>query len=86
MIAVPSSYPPPSFPPSLPTFPSSPLVTLGQCMGAFALAYPQPFLHDTQFGFNLSSLLQQLHNSTQEGTTCGNVLFVVDIVIPVLAK
>ena len=69
-----------------PPSPSSPLVTIGQCMGAFALAYPSPFLHDNQFGFTMPSLLDQLRNATSEGTTCGNVLFVVDIVIPVLAR
>lgn len=70
---------------SLPSI-SSPLVTIGQCIGAFALAYPKPFLHDKQFGFNMASLLDQLHNCITEDATCGNVLFVVDIVIPVLTR
>ena len=55
-------------------------------MGAFALAYPEPFLEDAQFGFDMNSLLEQLHNATLDNTTCGNVLFVVDIIIPVLAR
>lgn len=55
-------------------------------MGAFALAYPDPFLQTNLFGFSLPSLLEQLYHSTQEGITCGNVLYVVDIIIPVLAK
>ena len=65
---------------------SSPLVTIGQCMGAFALAYPDPFLDNNLFGFSLPSLLEQLDHATQEGVTCGNVLFVVDIIVPVLAR
>ena len=65
---------------------SSPLVLIGQCMGAFALAYPDPFLDKNLFGFSLQSLLDQLDLATQEGVTCGNVLFVVDIIIPVLAR
>lgn len=55
-------------------------------MGAFALAYPDPFLDTNLFGFSLQSLLDQLDLATQEGVTCGNVLFVVDIIIPVLAR
>ena len=59
---------------------------IGQCMGAFALAYPDPFLESNLFGFSLPSLLEQLGHATEEGITCGNVLFVVDIIIPVLAR
>jgi hypothetical protein len=55
-------------------------------MGAFALAYPDPFLDTNLFGFSLQSLLDQLDLATREGVTCGNVLFVVDIIIPVLAR
>lgn len=55
-------------------------------MGAFALAHPKPFLNDNQFGFSLTSLLDQLHNATMDTMTCGNVLFVVDIVIPILSR
>ena len=55
-------------------------------MGAFALAYPTPFLHENWFDFTMSSLLDQLHNVTADTVTCGNVLFVVDIIIPVLAR
>ena len=66
--------------------PSSPLVIIGQCMGAFALAFPEPFLESELFGFSLPSLLEQLDHATQEGVTCGNVLFVVDIIIPVLSR
>ena len=55
-------------------------------MGAFALAYPEPFLESNLFGFSLPSLLEQLDHATHEGVTCGNVLFVVDIIVPVLAR
>ncbi len=55
-------------------------------MGAFAVAYPDPFLENGSYGFSLSSLLEQLHRATVQGATCGNVLFVVDIVTPVLAN
>ena len=65
---------------------SSPLVLIGQCIGAIALAYPDPFLDTSLFGFSLQSLLDQLDLATREGVTCGNVLFVVDIIIPVLAR
>lgn len=65
---------------------SSPLVAIGQCIGAFALAFPKPFLHDNQFGFSLTSLMEQLHNSVGQESTCGNTLYVVDIVIPVLTR
>lgn len=68
--------------------PSPPLIAIGKCMGAFSLAYPEPFLEHNLFGkgFNMQALLQQLVTATVEGVTCGNVLFVVDIIIPVLAK
>lgn len=65
---------------------SSPLIAIGQCMGAFALAYPEPFLKESQLGFSLQYLLDQLHCATLQGVTCGNVLFVVDVIIPVLTK
>ena len=67
---------------------SPPLIAIGKCMGAFSLAYPEPFLEHNVFGrgFNMPALLQQLASATAEGVTCGNVLFVVDVIIPVLAK
>jgi len=55
-------------------------------MGAFALAYPEPFLENETFGFSLPSLLVQLHRATAQGVTCGNVLFVVDVISPVLTS
>ena len=55
-------------------------------MGSFALAYPDPFLENETFGFSLASLLEQLHRATVQGVTCGNVLFVVDIIVPVLTS
>lgn len=55
-------------------------------MGAFALAYPKPFLHGNQFGSNVASLCDQLENSIAKGATAGNVLFVVDVVVPVVTR
>ena len=65
---------------------SSPLIAIGQCMGKFTLAFPDPFLEKSLFGFSMASLLDQLHTATTQGVTCGNVLFVVDVIIPVLAR
>ena len=64
----------------------SPIVTIGQCMGAFSCAYPDPFLEKKLFGFDLDSLLSELSRATSRDTTTGNVLYVVDVVIPVLAR
>ena len=55
-------------------------------MGAFSRAYPDPFLEKQLFGFDLASLLNQLDVALSQGSTAGNVLYVVDIVIPVLSK
>ena len=56
-------------------------------MGAFASAYPEPFLEKKTFDVvNMESLISQLLRATSEGVTCGNVLFVVDVIIPVLAR
>ena len=55
-------------------------------MGAFSRAYPDPFLEKQLFGFDLASLLNQLDVVLSQGSTAGNVLYVVDIVIPVLSK
>ena len=64
----------------------SPIVVIGRCLGAFSRAYPDPFLEKQLFGFDLESLLSQLHLASALGSTAGNVLYVVDIVIPVLSK
>ena len=64
----------------------SPIVVIGQCMGAFSRAYPDPYLEKQLFGFDLRSLLTQLDVASTQGSTAGNVLYVVDIVIPVLSK
>ena len=34
----------------------------------------------------MSSLLDQLHNATNPTATAGNIVFVVDIIIPVLSR
>ena len=34
----------------------------------------------------MGSLLEQPHRATVQGVTCGNVLFVVDIIVPVLTS
>ena len=64
----------------------SPIVVIGRCLGAFSRAYPDPFLEKRLFGFDLESLLSQLDVASTQGSTAGNVLYVVDIVIPVLSK
>ena len=64
----------------------SPIVVIGRCLGAFSRAYPDPFLEKRLFGFDLESLLGQLDVASTQGSTAGNVLYVVDIVIPVLSK
>ena len=64
----------------------SPIVVIGRCLGAFSRAYPDPFLEKQLFGFDLDSLLSQLDIASSQGSTAGNVLYVVDIVIPVLSK
>lgn len=55
-------------------------------MGAFSRVYPDPFLEKQLFGFDLNSLLSELDVAATQGSTAGNVLYVVDIVIPVLSK
>ena len=55
-------------------------------MGAFALAFPDPFLEKGMFGFSMESLLGQLKSATLQGITCGNVHFVADVIVPVLAR
>ena len=65
---------------------SAPLTTIGQCLGACALAYPDPFLDKSLFSINLDYLFNQLSIATASGVTCGNVLFVADVIIPVLAR
>ena len=64
----------------------SPIVVIGRCLGAFSRAYPDPFLEKQLFGFDLESLLGQLDVAASQGSTAGNVLYVVDIIIPVLSK
>ena len=64
----------------------SPMLVIGRCLGAFSRAYPDPFLEKRLFGFDLESLLSQLDMASTQGSTAGNVLYVVDIVIPVLSK
>ena len=59
---------------------------IGRCLGAFSRAYPDPFLEKQLFGFDLESLLSQLDVAASQGSTAGNVLYVVDIIIPVLSK
>ena len=55
-------------------------------MGAISRVYPEPFLEKQLFGFDLDSLLHELNVASTQGSTAGNVLYVVDIVIPVLSK
>ena len=55
-------------------------------MGAFASAYPEPFLDMNTFDVGTESLISQLERATSEGVTCGNVLYVVDVIVPVLAR
>ena len=55
-------------------------------MGAFASAYPEPFLDKKTFDVGTESLISQLERATSEGVTCGNVLYVVDVIVPVLAR
>ena len=55
-------------------------------MGAFTLAYPEPFLETSSVGFSLPSLLDELDKATLQGVTGGNVLFVVDTIVPVLSR
>ncbi len=55
-------------------------------MGGFALAFPDPFLEKSMFGISMDYLLEQLKTATTQGVTCGNVLYVADVIVPVLAR
>ena len=62
------------------------LVNIGFCLGSFIFACPVMFLHGQGIGemseMSLVNLIGVLEKAVEPDTTCGNIRYVTEVIIP----
>ena len=60
------------------------LVNIGFCLGSFIFACPVMFLHGQGIGeMSLVNLIGVLEKAVEPDTTCGNVRYVTEVIVPI---